>query len=133
MVANTGTYIDSPFHRFENGKDLSALELTSLAALDAVVARVTGMAGRAVDRQVFLPLDVRGKAVLVETGWSRHRATEQYFEGHVFLTRNAAEYLRDAGAVLVGIDSYNIDDTTDGARPAYTTLVGRNSDSGTYA
>ena len=124
MVANTGTYIDSPLHRFENGKDLSELELTSLAGLDAVVARVTGMAGRAVDRQVFLPLDVRGKAVLVETGWSRHWATEQCFEGHVFLTRDAAEYLRDAGAVLVGIDSYNIDDTTDGARPVHTTLLG---------
>jgi len=124
MVANTGTYIDSPFHRFENGKDLSELELTSLAWLDAVVVRVTGLAGRAVDRQVFLPLNVRGKAVLVETGWSRHWATEQYFEGHVFLTRDAAEYLRDAGAVLVGIDSYNIDDTTDGARPVHTTLLG---------
>ncbi len=123
MIANTGTYIDSPFHRFENGKDLSELDLASLVGLSTVVARVTG-AGRAVDRQVFLPLDVRGKAVLVETGWSRHWGTEQYFEGHVFLTRDAAEYLRDAGAVLVGIDSYNIDDTTDAARPVHTTLLG---------
>ena len=124
MVANTGTYLDSPFHRFADGKDLSELDLASLAGLDAVVARVTGAVGRAVDRDVFLPLDVRGKAVLVETGWSRHWATDQYFEGHVYLTRNAAEYLRDAGAALVGIDSYNIDDTADRARPVHTALLG---------
>jgi kynurenine formamidase len=124
MVANTGTYLDSPFHRFEQGKDLSQLELSALAGLDAVVARVKGMASRAVDREVFLPLDVRGKAVLVETGWSRHWATEQYFEDHLYLTRDAAEYLRDAGATLVGIDSYNIDDTKDGRRPVHTVLLG---------
>ncbi len=124
MVSNTGTYLDSPFHRFEHGKDLSELELVSLAGLDAVVARVTGLAGRAVDRDAFVPLDVRGKAVLVETGWARHWATEQYFSGHPYLTRAAAEYLRDAGAVLVGIDSYNIDDTADGTRPVHTVLLG---------
>lgn len=124
MVANTGTYLDSPFHRFEDGKDLSELELASLAGLDAVVARVTGLEGRAVNREIFLPLDVRGKAVLVETGWSRHWATDQYFEGHTYLTRDAAEYLRDAGATLVGIDSYNIDDTADGSRPVHTVLLG---------
>jgi arylformamidase len=124
MVANTGTYLDSPFHRFENGKDLSQLELASLAGLDAVVARVMDRASRAIGREVFLPLDVRGKAVLVNVGWSRHWATEQYFDGHPYLTRGAAEYLRDAGAALVGIDSYNIDDTTNGARPVHTILLG---------
>jgi arylformamidase len=124
MIANTGTYLDSPFHRFEDGKDLSQLELASLAGLETVVARVTGLACRGVNREVFLPLDVRGKAVLVETGWSRHWATEQYFEDHIYLTRDAAEYLRDAGATLVGIDSYNIDDTNDGMRPVHTVLLG---------
>jgi kynurenine formamidase len=124
MIANTGTYLDSPFHRFEDGKDLSQLELSTLAGLDAVVARVTGLATRAVDREVFLPLDVRGKAVLVETGWSRHWATEQYFEDHLYLTHDAAEYLRNAGAALVGIDSYNIDDTADRTRPVHTILLG---------
>jgi arylformamidase len=124
LVANTGTYLDSPFHRFENGKDLAELDLASLAGLDAIVARISGLRGRAVDREAFLPLDVRGKAVLVETGWSRHWATDQYFEGHIYLTREAAEYLRDAGAVLVGIDSYNIDDTNDGSRPVHTVLLG---------
>jgi len=124
MVANTGTYLDSPFHRFADGTDLAGLELKSLAGIDAVVARVRGMAGRSVDRRPFLPLGVRGRAVLVDTGWARHWGTDQYFEGHVYLTRDAAEYLRDEGAALVGIDSYNIDDTADGTRPAHTVLLG---------
>ncbi len=75
-------------------------------------------------KPTFRNVDVRGKAVLINTGWARHWRTEQYFEGHSFLTGAAASYLRDNGAVLVGIDSYNIDDTTDGARPVHTTLLG---------
>jgi len=124
MVANTGTYLDSPFHRFEHGRDISALELCGLADLEAVVVRVTGVADRVVDREVFLPFDLRGKAVLVHTGWARHWGTDRYFEGHPFLTGSAAQYLRDEGATLVGIDSLNIDDTGDGARPVHTTLLG---------
>lgn len=124
MVANTGTYIDVPFHRFEDGKDLAEVELDSLAELEGVVVRAAGITGRAVGRELFAGLDVRGKAVLVETGWARHWATDAYFEGHIFLTRGAAEYLRDGGAALVGIDSYNIDDTGDGARPVHTILLG---------
>jgi arylformamidase len=123
MVANTGTYIDAPFHRFEDGKDLSQLDLNSLAELDGVLVRARGIAGRAVGRELFADLDVRGKAVLVETGWSQHWNTEAYFGGHTFLTREAAEYLRDQGAALVGIDSYNIDDMADGARPVHTVLL----------
>jgi arylformamidase len=124
MVANTGTYIDVPFHRFEDGKDLAEVTLDSLAELEGVVVRATGIVGRAVGRDFFSDTDVRGKAVLVETGWARHWATDAYFEGHIFLTRGAAEYLRDAGAALVGIDSYNIDDTGDGERPVHTILLG---------
>ncbi len=123
MVANTGTYLDSPFHRFEDGKDLSELDLEKLAGLDTVVARVTGAQERAVDRYAFSAIDVKGKAVLVDTGWSRHWGTDQYFEGHPFLTESAALYLRDQGAVLVGIDSMNIDDTDDWSRPVHTTLL----------
>ena len=124
MVANTGTYIDVPFHRFEDGKDLAEVELDSLAELEGVVVRAAGIAGRAVGREFFADLDARGKAVLIETGWARHWATDAYFEGHIFLTRGAAEYLRDGGAALVGIDSYNIDDTGDGERPVHTILLG---------
>ncbi|ABF40513.1 putative cyclase [Candidatus Koribacter versatilis Ellin345] len=121
MVANTGTYVDSPFHRFADGCDLSELRLEQLADLESVVVRVSG---RRVPASAFADLDVRGKAVLVHTGWARHWATEQYFEGHTFLAEDAAVWLRDAGAVLVGIDSYNIDDTNDGRRPLHTTLLG---------
>lgn len=100
------------------------MNLVQLAALPAVVVRVEGMAGRAIDRSVFLPVDVRGKAVLVHTGWARHWATDQYFEGHPFLTEAAAVYLREQGAVLVGIDSLNIDDNSGGSRPVHSTLLG---------
>jgi len=123
MVANTGTYLDSPFHRFAEGKDISELDLSSLADLEAVVVRMEGMTSRAVDRQAFLSLDVRGKAVLVHTGWARHWGTDRYFEGHSFLTESAALYLKEQGAILVGIDSLNIDDISGGARPVHTTLL----------
>ena len=123
MVANTGTYLDSPFHRFEDGCDLSQLALPKLAGLDAVVLRASGTDSRAIDRLAFAPLDVRGKAVLVQTDWARHWGTEQYFEGHPFLTEAAALYLKEQGAVLVGIDSLNIDDTADGRRPVHTILL----------
>jgi arylformamidase len=126
LVANTGTYVDSPFHRFEDGNDLSELALEQVADLDGVVVRVKDTAGRAVDRDRFTHVDVRGKAVLVHTGWARHWGTDQYFEGHTFLTEAAATYLRDQGAVLVGIDSYNIDNTADDRRPVHTALLGAN-------
>jgi kynurenine formamidase len=124
MIANTGTYVDSPFHRFADGKDLAELPLTSLANLDSVVFRVDTSQGRAIDAAVFQGTKLAGKAVLVHTGWSAHWRTDQYFEGHPFLTAAAAHHLRDAGVALVGIDSYNIDDTGDGSRPVHTTLLG---------
>lgn len=123
MVANTGTYVDSPFHRFADGADLAGLPLSSLANLDALVVRVPPAAGRAVTAAAFAGLDLRGKALLVHTGWSRHWRTDQYFEGHPFLTAQAAECLRDGGAALVGIDSLNIDDIDDGYRPVHTALL----------
>lgn len=124
MVANTGTYLDSPFHRYAGGKDLADLPLASLSALEGVVVRVP-CAGRAISRDAFGNLDLRGRAVLVQTNWARHWRTEAYFEGHPFLTADAAQHLADSGATLVGIDSYNIDDTADGRRPVHTTLLGR--------
>ena len=124
MVANTGTYLDSPYHRFAHGEDVSELALTRLAGLEAVVVNVAGMRGRSVEREVFLPFDVRGRAVLVHTGWARHWRTDAYFEGHPFLTESAAQHLRDRGAALVGIDSLNIDDIAGSVRPVHTTLLG---------
>ncbi len=124
MVANTGTYIDSPFHRFAEGKDLAGLDLSQLAELDGVVAHQPFEHGLAVDTNAFAGLDVSGKAVLVHTGWDRFWRTETYFENHPFLTEAAARLLVDRGAVLVGIDSYNIDDTRTRSRPIHTTLLG---------
>lgn len=123
MVANTGTYMDSPFHRFANGKDLSELPLDYLADLDGEVVRVANNAHRAIDHTAFNGLRLRGKAVLVYTGWDQHWRTDRYYEGHPFLTADAASHLVESGAALVGIDSYNIDDTNDGTRPVHTTLL----------
>ena len=124
MVANTGTYLDAPSHRFADGADVSELPLDRVANLPGVVVRV-GPDRRAVMRNAFRGLDVRGKAVLVHTGWDAHWRTDQYFEGHPFLTADAAEFLAAAGAALVGIDSLNIDDTADMTRPVHTALLGR--------
>jgi arylformamidase len=121
MVANTGTYLDSPFHRYEDGDDLSGLDLSSLADLEGVVVRAGG--GRAVDASLFRAVEVAGRAVLVHTNWAAHWGSEQYFDGHPYLTREAAQFLVDAGARLVGIDSYNIDDTADASRPAHSILL----------
>lgn len=124
MVANTGTYVDSPFHRYANGKDLSELPLSSLASMEGVIVRVANRREREITARDFASIDIKGKAVLIHTGWSKHWLTDQYFEGHPFLTRDAAKFLVNGGAVIVGIDSYNIDDTADLERPAHTLLLG---------
>jgi kynurenine formamidase len=124
MVANTGTYLDAPFHRYRDGADVAALELESIADVPGVLIRVTIRTERAISRAAFANRDVRGKAVLVHTAWDVHWRTEQYFDGHPYLTEDAAIYLKEQGARLVGIDSLNIDDTADRRRPAHTILLG---------
>jgi arylformamidase len=122
MVANTGTYLDSPFHRYADGKDLSQLELQKLANLPAI--KVQAQHKQAIDVSCFPhETNLEGKAILVETGWSRNWNTPQYFEGHPFLTEDAARFLADSGAALVGIDSHNIDDVQDLRRPVHTILL----------
>jgi len=121
MVANTGTYLDAPLHRYAEGDDLAALSLERLAALPG--SKVMA-AAQAVGADAFDGLDVAGKAVLVETGWDRHWRTGAYATGHPFLTEAAARLLVERGAKLVGIDSYNIDDTSIRARPVHTILLG---------
>ena len=123
MVANTGTYLDSPFHRYADGKDLSQLELSSVANLEGVVINADP-GKRAVGRDLFENVALTAKAVLIRTGWDRHWGSEQYFEGHPFLTKKAAEYLAAEKVALVGIDSLNIDDTSDLTRPAHSILLG---------
>ena len=123
MVANTGTYVDSPFHRYENGKDLAELPLESVADLECLVVRVP--AGTTSIDDVPLPTaKVRGRAVLFHTNWDRHFRTEVYFEGHPHLTERAAEWLVRAGVALAGIDSFNIDSISTGERPVHTMLLG---------
>lgn len=123
MVANTGTYIDCPFHRYADGKDLSEMDLKKFANLPAILVRADYTKGIAISQSFFEKLDVKGKAVLVNTNWSKHWRTDAYFENHPFLTEDAALYLRDNGALLVGIDSHNIDDTRTKSRPVHSTLL----------
>jgi kynurenine formamidase len=123
MVANTGTYLDSPFHRYADGKDMSELPLERLANLEGIVIRADDSRGRSITKTMFQGHSLRGKAVLIHTSWDVHWRTDQYFEGHPFLSRDAAEYLVEAGVALVGIDSLNIDDTSDLTRPVHSALL----------
>lgn len=124
MVTNTGTYIDSPFHRFENGKDLSEVELECFTDLDAIVIRVPFTETKEITEEHIKNYEIRNRAVLIHTGWDRHWNTENYYDNHPYLTAGAAEYLRDCHVKLVGIDSHNIDNTTGKSRPVHTTLLG---------
>ena len=121
MVANTGTYLDTPFHRYADGDDLAKVALERCAGLDGLLVHAPDMAA---DADLFRGLDIVGKAVLVHTGWSRHWGSEAYFGAHPFLTEAAARLLAEGGAALVGIDSYNIDDTRTCRRPVHTILLG---------
>ena len=124
MVANTGTYLDSPFHRHADGADLAGLPLERLADLEGVAVRAPFEKGRAIDAPAFASMgELRGRAVLVHTGFDRHWRSERYFTGNPFLTEAAASLLVERGAALVGIDSLNIDDTADGRRPVHTRLL----------
>lgn len=122
MVSNTGTYIDFPFHRFEDGKDLSETSLEAFANLKAVTIDATNTIE--IGKDLFENKEIRGKAVIVHTGWSKHWNTDTYFENHPYINREAAEYLRDCEVKLVGIDSHNIDDTRGNSRPVHTILLG---------
>jgi len=124
MVSNTGTYVDCPFHRFENGKDLSEVELEKFAEIEGMVIRVPFTERLAITPGQLQDYDVAGKAVLIHTGWDVYWNTDKYYEHHPYLTEEAAGFLKEAGAKLVGIDSHNIDNTEGRTRPVHTTLLG---------
>lgn len=122
LVGNTGTYLDTPFHRYAEGEDLADVGLERLVDLPGIVVRAP--TDGAIDADAFEGLEVAGKAVLVHTGWSRHWRTPAYYEDHPFLTEAAADRLVEGGARLVGIDSHNIDDTAGRTRPVHSRLLG---------
>ena len=123
MVGNTGTYLDSPYHRFADGADLSTVALERTVDLPAAVVRLTGSQRRDIDAQALAAVDVRGKAVLLHTGDDARFGTPEYSADAHFLTQDGAAWLADHDAALVGIDAINIDDTADGERPAHTLLL----------
>lgn len=124
MVANTGTYIDCPFHRFEHGKDLSEIGLEAFTDLDAIVIRISFSETLEITEGYLKNKEIKNKAVLIHTDWANNWNTEKYYENYPYLTEGAAQYLRDNGAKLVGIDSHNIDSTLGKTRPVHTTLLG---------
>ncbi|WP_173081390.1 cyclase family protein [Phytohabitans rumicis] len=123
MVGNTGTYLDSPYHRYAGGTDLAGLPLDAIADLPAVVVRLAGGTERGIGPKALAPYDVAGAAVLLHTGWDRHWGTPEYGVDAPFLTEEGANALVDAGARLVGIDAVNIDSTDGGERPAHSILL----------
>ena len=123
MVTNTGTYVDCPFHRYEDGKDLSEVALKDFADLEGIVIRADYRKGLAITEESFKGKELRGRVVLVHTGWDEYWATDKYYENHPFLTEDAAIYLKQCGVKLVGIDSMNIDDTRGNARPVHSILL----------
>jgi kynurenine formamidase len=123
MVANSGTAIDAPSHRYPGAIDVAHLALANVADVDAVVIHLQGMRGRVIDRAALAAIDVRHRAVLLDTGWAEHWGTPAYLQAPPFLSRDGAEYLRDQDVALVGIDALNIDDTGDPQRPAHSILL----------
>ena len=125
MIGNTGTYLDSPFHRYAHGVDLAGLDLATLVGLPAEVFHLTELQGRGIGVDLLAGRDLQGAAVLLHTGWDRHFGSAEYGSGAPYLSADGALYLIDAGAVLVGVDSVNIDDIESGGeRPAHTLLLG---------
>jgi arylformamidase len=123
LCGNTGTYVDSPHHRYPSGADLAELPLERVAHVPTVVIDATGV-GRAIGPDVFRGVALTGNAILVRTDFSRHWGTEAYFTDHPFLTADSVDVLVKARPAFVGIDSLNIDDTADLSRPAHTKLLG---------
>lgn len=125
MVANTGTYLDTPNHRYADAADLETFPLEKIVNLSGIVidARTSG---RSIGPDLFDGQQISGRAVLIHTGWSRHFGTTAYGSGHPYLTEGAAQRLVDAGAALVGIDSLNVDNNADGRRPVHSRLLAAN-------
>jgi len=126
LIGNTGTYLDSPYHRYAGGADLAGLDLATLVDLPAEVFHLTDAATRGIPAEVFMERapGMAGSAVLIHTGWDRHFGTPEYRSGAPFLTEEAVHMLVAAGVALVGIDSLNIDDTEgSGERPAHSALL----------
>lgn len=123
LVGSLGTYMDSPFHRYPEGADLSQLPLERVADLPGVVVDARRASGRGLGAQLLEGLRVRGKAVLFRTDWSERWGKSSYFEPAPYLSTELCRTLVDRGAALAGVDFWNVDDTADPSRPAHSTLL----------
>lgn len=123
MVGNTGTYIDCPFHRYEEGKDLAQTALDKFVDIPAVLICAPYQKGTEIGIDFFRGIKLNSHAVIIHTGWSDFWNTDRYYTQHPYLTADAARYLVDQDVLLAGIDSHNIDDTRTGHRPVHTILL----------
>lgn len=123
MVGNTGTYMDCPFHRYEDGKDFSQLQLENFCDLNGILISVPFKQTLKIDLEHFQNHDLKNKAVLVHTGWDKYWNTDKYYTNHPYITAEAADYLKKQKVKLVGIDSHNIDNTNFNSRPVHSTLL----------
>jgi arylformamidase len=123
MVSNTGTYLDTPFHRYEDGKDLSEILIEQTAMIEGIKIQVSYNETLSINKSFFEGKDLRSKAVLIQTDWDEHWKTNKYYSNNPFLTADAAQYLVEQGVKLVGIDSHNIDDVEGKSRPVHTILL----------
>ena len=124
MIGNTGTYIDSPAHRYPDAADLAAMPLARTVNLDGILFRLTGSDHRDIQAPALQSAEVRGRAVLLHTGWDAYWGKSMYGSGeHPYLGVDAARWLVDHGAALVGIDSLNVDDASTGERPVHSLLL----------
>lgn len=122
FIGNTGTYLDAPYHRYQDGADLAELQIERLCDLPGVrvdVAARDDLTIRAED----VPDDIAGCAVLFRTGWDSRWGDESYLQANPHLSAEAGQLLVERGAVLVGIDSWNVDDVSDMSRPVHSTLL----------
>ncbi len=125
MVCNLGTYLDSPFHRFPNGADLSQIPLEQVAGVPGVVLHVSVSSDRSITIDVK-PSELKGRAVLIRTGWDKRWGTESYWEPGPYLSEESIDLLIRSKATLVGVDFWNVDNTMDFTRPAHTQLLASN-------
>jgi arylformamidase len=122
LVGNTGTYIDSPFHRHREGSDLSEVPLEAVSGVPGIVLQGTVGADRAVSLEAE-EARLAGGAVLIRTGWDARWGTDAYWEPGPYISPDALELLLRARPRLVGVDFWNVDDTSDPSRQVHTRLL----------
>lgn len=108
MVSTSGTYIDAPYHVFEDGKKIKDYPIEKLVNLPSIVVKIPENRNY-FDVQDISGINVKGKAVLFFSGHDKFFMTPEYGKNAPYLTIELANILVEKGAIFVGIDSPLID------------------------